>query len=363
MTRTKATEPVYRQLLLGLSDPVSLLRLDEARWDKLLPLARSTHLFSRLAALSQDHGLLDRLPTRVVGHMEGVLRFVAHRKQSILWELRHLERVLRNTGVQTVVLKGTGYLIANLVASRGRIFGDIDLLTPRSDLAKVEGTLRAAGWTSAFLSNHDERYYREWMHEIPAMRHPERQIEVDIHHTISPLTARIKVDAGPIFDTAVSVEDYRFGVPSPADMVLHSALHLFYGGEFDHGLRDLSDLDLLLREFSESDSGFWQQLTERSERLKLQRPLFYCLRYTHRFLGTPVPEEIQIRTRCFGPKPAAVGMMDALIEPALMPADPAVPEGWAARARSMLWIRSHVMKMPPGLLVYHMTQKLRKSVG
>ena len=40
-----------------------------------------------------------------------------------------------------------------------------------------------------------------------------------------------------------------FAVLAPEDMVLHSATHLFNEGEFDRGLRDLNDLDLLLREF------------------------------------------------------------------------------------------------------------------
>jgi hypothetical protein len=38
-------------------------------------------------------------------------------------------------------------------------------------------------------------------------------------------------------------------------MVLHSATHLFYDGELNHGLRDLVDLDDLLRHFSGADAA------------------------------------------------------------------------------------------------------------
>jgi hypothetical protein len=40
-----------------------------------------------------------------------------------------------------------------------------------------------------------------------------------------------------------------------------------------------------------------------------------------------------------------------------MPADPAAVGGWAARARWLLWLRSHLLKMPPGLLLYHALRK------
>ncbi|UUZ51357.1 hypothetical protein LP420_18985 [Massilia sp. B-10] len=42
-------------------------------------------------------------------------------------------------------------------------------------------------------------------------------------------------------------------------MVIHSATHLFYDGEFDKGLRDLLDLHRLLTEFG-ATPGFWQVL-------------------------------------------------------------------------------------------------------
>jgi hypothetical protein len=351
----------YRQLFAGLAEPASLVDLGEADWDALLPLARSMRLFSRLAALAQSHELLDQFPTKITDHFTAVLRFAAHRQQKILWELHHLERVLRGTAVPVLVLKGTGYLIADLRASRGRVFGDVDLLVARPKLADVEGALKAAGWQSESLSAHDERYYREWMHEIPPMRHPERQVEVDIHHTISPLTSTIKVDATPLFASAVPVEGHCFQVPAPTDMVLHSAVHLFYGGEFEQGLRDLSDLDLLIREFSLVNPGFWEALIIRAEALNLGRPLYYALRYTHRLLGTPVPDDIRARTASYAPSRVAIGAMDVLLEPALMPVEPAAPGGRTIGARSLLWLRSHLLKMPPGLLLYHLTRKVGKN--
>lgn len=247
--------------------------------------------------------------------------------------------------------------MAGLRAAGGRAFADIDLLVPRAKLPEVEARLRTAGWQSEVVSDYDERYYREWMHEIPPFRHPERQIEVDLHHTLAPLTGAIKVDAAPLFAAAAAVPGRAFRIPAPADLVLLSAVHLFYGGEFAHGFRDLSDIDLLMREFAATDSGFWDALLERADRLAMGRPLCYALRYNRRLLGTPIPDEVLARSASELPGRAVLAAMDAIFEPALMPGRLVRPDGRTATARGLLWLRSHGLKMPPGLLVYHAAQK------
>jgi 3-hydroxyacyl-CoA dehydrogenase len=56
-------------------------------------------------------------------------------------------------------------------------------------------------------------------------------------------------------------------------MVLHSATHLFFEGELRHGLRDLVDLDDLVRHFAAQDASFWQRLVARAFEMDLARPL------------------------------------------------------------------------------------------
>jgi hypothetical protein len=350
-----SVQRLYRCLFAVLAMPDRLLDLKEREWDDLLTVARSARLFSRLAAVTQSHGFMHQVPARVAGHMTAALRLAAHRQQKMLWELQHLERALREIQMPILALKGMAYLIADLTVAKGRIFTDVDLLVPRAGLAEVEATLQAGGWRSEALNTYDEHYYRQWMHEIPPLQHPDRGIEVDIHHTLSPLTSRIKVDPTPLFEAAVSVKGYRVQVPAPADMVLHSAIHLFYGGEFEQGLRDLSDLDFLMREFATRDSGFWQALMTRAEALNLERPLFYALRYAYHLVGTPIPTGMLAKTRPFGPGRTALKAMDTLLGAALVSI---APGARTMGARSLLWVRSHWLRMPPGLLLRHLLRKL-----
>lgn len=350
-------DSTYKLLFRCLDSPRTMVEVSLAEWDRLIPLARSVGLFSRLAALAFDSVPDADLPPEVKNPMRAVSRYVAHRQQRILWEVRQLEQVLGKCGVRVLLLKGTAYLVGGLQVAKGRIFGDVDILVLKEDVALIENQLREAGWVSDDLSPHDERYYREWMHELPALRHPIRLVEVDVHHSISPLTSRLKVDVRPFFDNARAVDGHRFLVPAAWDLLLHSAVHLFFGGEFENGLRDLSDMDLILREAQENDPDFLEQLRGRAVELGLELPLFYALRYTRQFYGTPVPESFVDDCSGFGPHRIALFCMDRLLPTALMADGAAPPKGRVARARFWLWLRAHLIKMPLGLLVYHALKK------
>ena len=58
----------------------------------------------------------------------------------------------------------------------------------------------------------------------------------------------------------------RLRVLAPVDMVLHSATHLFCNEDVGNGLRDLVDLDSLLRDFA-LEPRFWPGLTARAAEL------------------------------------------------------------------------------------------------
>ena len=69
-----------------------------------------------------------------------------------------------------------------------------------------------------------------------------------------------------------------FGCCCPSHMVLHAAAHLFHDGEIAGAIRDLVDLDSLLRYFGD-DPKFWGDLMGGASTLGLTRPAYYALRY------------------------------------------------------------------------------------
>jgi hypothetical protein len=139
-------------------------------------------------------------------------------------------------------------------------------------------------------------------------------------------------------------------------MLLHSMTHLFHNEELSHGLRDLSDLDLMLRHEGQ-DPGFWDALQQRAEALSLTRTLHYGLQQTHRILGTPVPETARQRAA----RHAAAAPLDAAMQ-RLWRATLRTPHSsarlWLTPAANFtLFVRAHALRMPPTLLLRHLAVK------
>jgi hypothetical protein len=281
---------------------------------------------------------------------------------AVRWEVGRIHAALRSAGIPVILLKGAAYVIAALPAARGRWFSDIDIMVPRATLAEAEAALGRYGWIGTHTDDpYDQRYYREWMHEIPPLMHERRKTTLDVHHSILPLTARLRPDAAMLSAAAVPVagqEDLK--VLAPADMVLHSTTHLFFDGEFHHGVRDLVDLDDLVRHFAAQDAGFWAKLVDRAFAMDLARPLHYGLRYAQRILGTPVPADVTERLRSAGPNPLLRPVMDALFSRALMPDHPSCADRLTPAARRLLYVRGHYLRMPLRLLVPHLLHKALK---
>jgi len=270
---------------------------------------------------------------------------------AIRFELDRTLRALRGLDVPIVLLKGAAYVLGGLDAGRGRFVGDLDVLVPRAHLETVEQRLIEHGWVSAELEPYDERYYRQWTHELPPLQHPERETPIDLHHTIVPLTSRTRPDAQALLRDTVALEDPRLRVLGPADMVLHSAVHLF-NDVVGMPLRDLVDQDALLREFGERP-GFWDALVAHAGQHGLERPLYYLLRQTRRVLGTPVPDPVWRSVERFGPSLPVRAAMDALLERTF---------AGSSFAAGVLALRAHWLRMPPALLVRHLAVKTVRRV-
>jgi putative nucleotidyltransferase-like protein len=351
--------PSSPDLLAGmLVEPARLLQLEPREWDLLVRQSRSADLLARIAALLQRRALLDRVPAGPRAALISATVLATAQQAEVRREVAHVSRALQSLAVQLVVLKGAAYLLAGLPAALGRTFADVDVLVPRDRLAEVEAALMLAGWATTHHSEYDQRYYRTWMHELPPLQHIRRQTVLDVHHAILPATARLKPESSRLLAAAQTVE----GVPgvqvlAPADMVLHSMTHLFHNDDLSHGLRDLSDLDLLLRHFSATIPGFWEQLLDRSTELDLRRPVYYGLHQTHRVLRTPVPAaSLQAARRFAAPWPVR-NAMNWLWSRALRAQHPSTSGPLTALSLSALYIRAHWLRMPPALLARHLLIK------
>lgn len=328
----------------------------EAEWELLLRQAYASDTLARLSAFSHQFKLFT-IPQYAESHFLSADKYWLSQKRIVAWELFNLVKVFEQLRIPLILLKGTAYSAAGLNAGLGRIFSDIDILVPKQSLHVVKEALKWSGWFPDSLTRYDQYYYERWMHEMPPMHHIQRGTSLDVHHNIVPQTCALCPDASLLLDAAVRVPNTDYWTLSREDMVLHSATHLFWGGEFEHGLRDLSDLDLLLREFSQSDAEFWSRLLNRAGVLGLGQPLFYALRYTAKLLATPVPKTVLSQAERYAPSMAKTRIMDFLFCRVLLPFHPSCVDKWTGLARWSLYVRSHWLKMPWYLLLPHLLIK------
>ena len=343
-------------LLTALREPARMKAFGLDEWDLLLRIARQTRLLGRLAVIMDEAGETGQLPAGVQSHFTAARVFVNHYQRTARWEINRILAALEGADVPLVLLKGSAYILAGLPPSRGRLLSDVDLLVPRELLDSFEQTLLAHGWEAVKLEEYDQRYYRTWMHELPPLRNPERMIEVDIHHTISPLTSRLRPDPERLLADSIPLADSRLRILQPADMVLHSAVHLFHDGELANSLRDLVDLTDLFQHFGRH-AGFWEELVERARSQRLLRPLFYTMRYASRLLAAEVPASAMSAAGDGAPPGPVLRLMDNLIEAVMIPEHPDFPRHRRVVAQWLLYVRSHWLRMPPGKLLPHLARK------
>jgi hypothetical protein len=147
---------------------------------------------------------------------------------------------------------------------------------------------------------------------------------------------------------AVPLPDGLFTL-APPDMIVHAVAHLFADGDLAGGLRNLWDIDRLIRQFLERDHKFMAELRERASDHGLTRAVSRALRLARHLYGTPVDERLAGRSL----------LSDRLFARRLLARD-----GWGRQRRPAtrlgFYVRSHMLRMPPAMLARHLWVKARK---
>jgi hypothetical protein len=337
--------------------PVFTLR----EWELLLAQARRSKLLARLALRFDALGW--PVPAGPAAHLDAARLQAQRQQRQVRWEVDRIAAALAAHPGPVVLLKGAAYAAAGLPPARGRLFSDVDVMVPRATLALAETQLLGGGWVHPPLDPYDERYYRQWMHELPPLAHVWRHTWLDVHHTITPPTSRWKIEGSAL--RTVPLAGSTLAVLAPEDMVLHSAVHLMQEGDFAGGLRDLLDLDDLLRHHEAHPTAgaqdFWPALLERAGALGLQVPLHHALQQRQRLLGAAPPPaqaaQVQAQVQALARGWPSRRLMPALLAVALRPAHPSCDSAASGPARTALYVRSHWLRMPWWRIVPHLARK------
>lgn len=361
---------------------------DVQDWQTIVRQARRLRLLARLGHQLQSHRLWPQVPTQAQALLRADMVLSAWRTRALFWALEHVatcldyhaaahrpespDPALPQQPYPKLLLKGAAYLAQGLPIAAGRLPSDLDILVPQPLLAHAQQALQQAGWSGVTLDAHDQHYYDAWSHEVPPMRHPLHPMELDLHHNILPPIARTHVDGAlllafaaenPIPPPPGQACPPGWSVLHPVDQVLHASVHLVVDSDLQARVRDLVDLDGLIRVFSQHP-WFWPALLQRAEQLHWQRPLLHALGLAHAVMGTPVADDAWNtlkRSQSFWQR-----AKDSLLLPMMLASlNPGHPDrGPSIRSRiatTLLLARYHRQRLPLRLLVPHLLHKLRAS--
>lgn len=352
----QAQAPSATAWLAALRDARMCSGWTVAEWELIIRQARRLRLLGRLAESVLASPPPEGLPAPVLVHLVAEQRYSRWRMRAMSWALRRVGVAWQDATFPRVLLKGAAYVAQGLPIAQGRLPSDVDVLVPRAHLPQAHALLLGEGWAETPLDAHDQRYYREWSHEWPPLRHPLHGLELDLHHNILPPVSRTRVDAARLLARIQSSRLQGWHVLHPQDQLLHSAVHLFRESEAQDRLRDLVDMDGLVRHFAAH--GLWEGLVERAEELGLTPALALCLSLCVNRLGTPVPDTV---TKALGPALPA-GPVRWVFDRLLRMPDPDTSESWQESvAATALAVRYHAWRMPLSILVPHLWHKWRSE--
>lgn len=309
---------------------------------RVLNFADANHVLGQMAAGLGAVGIDGKL----ADIFENALLRCAHDHRMLTFELERLERALSGLDIVPVLLKGGAYVASGHPVADGRRVSDLDILVKEEELEAVENALEAASWQpdAATDTEYDQYYYRQWMHELPPLRHKKRGTVIDVHHLLLPRTSRIKIDNAALYAAAVPVPDRRLKTLSVVDQFVHSAVHIFADGAIDAPARSFVELYLLFKELSVDQKS---EIAIRARSIGAAKPVYMALWAVGHYFGDAKARD------------AAKSLFPGW---RFMPLKWAVSakvrsDALSAPAKAYLYLRSHYLRMPLWLLVPHLVRK------
>ncbi|OAN12984.1 hypothetical protein A3K86_15040 [Photobacterium jeanii] len=341
-----------------LTSPEKLIHASPRSQSQLIAEARYFNMLAQLKFVCEDAGIWYQLPLRVKQHICSAEHSFKNQRRQLEIEHQAIHSALHHLGCRWVYLKGAAYQMLELPCFFGRLMNDIDILVDEQELPRVEAALNEHGWTHKKLTDYDEQFYREWSQEIPPLRHFERQTELDVHFNILPKKLNSAPKAELLLEQAQSLNDGSHAASlSPAALLIHSAIHLFYESEYHKGIRDLFDIHLLIKQFGKDDH-FWSQLIELQQQLGNASSTFYALHFSQWLFESDVPDKVNQFYQAFKPNALIWAFTNPAFYYVFTSMYPPHNHSGHFKSTSTLYLRGHFKRLPFYKLIPHLAKKL-----
>ena len=339
-----------------LLNPKDSLELSLKQWSELIMILREVELLARFSYLISEQNLIEQLPLKVQQHLQSAQTKADRQAKQAIYEAEQLANNVKASNITPIFLKGVAYTLLNNKASLGRTYSDMDILVNKADLKTIERRLSLFGWFGKKSDDYDEKYYREWAHEIPPLYQASRGTVADIHHNLLPPISGKAPDIKMFTENTLMTKQGLLTL-SKAGLVMHSIIHLFFNEDFSHAFRDITDLHLLFTE-EDQKSEFWQELIELSIKSQFETELFYAVRYCQELTETHFPVEFLTTVNKAKPTTFKLTFSDFIFKQVLYPNHSSFRNWQYSIANFFAICRGHILKMPLHILLYHTAHKL-----
>lgn len=347
-------------VVMGFCKPEVTLKFSLSQWSIFIFILRENQILARFYHLSiQDH-VFERFPKKVQQHLLSAKVQANRQANQAKFEAFTLTKQLADIDKKPIFLKGVAYTLLGNCASRGRTYSDMDVLVNKQDIKTIEQKLTMHGWFAKEIDDYDEKYYREWAHEIPPLQQHIRGTIADIHHNLIPPISGRAPDIS-LFTAELMQTTSNLATLSNHGLVLHSIIHLFFNEDFSHAFRDVTDLHLLFTE-QHNNEKFWLSLLQLSQKTGFTRELYFAVRYCQKITKTEFPSSFILAINKFQPPSLKLSFHDFIFIRVLNPRHSSL-DSWQTNVAELLaTIRGHLLKMPLHILLYHSCHKLSHSI-
>jgi hypothetical protein len=329
------------------------------QWQCIINLLREVNLLASCYFSFKRAHKLALLPHFALKHFTAASVYSTRQAIQVTYESQLLVQILAKVDITPVFLKGASYTLRDSINASGRVYSDIDVLVNKEQISLAEKTLSKHGWHTKTVNEYDDKYYRQWSHEIPPMFNIHRGTVLDLHHNILlPISGR-HVDVKILTQNLLTFNE-NYAVLSPEATVIHSVVHLIINEDVANGYRDILDIVRFIEENASDE--FWHKLVNLSQSLGFHNELYIALTIANKYSSIPIPANV-ILSFAQQQKSFRLNMLvNHIYYWALQPHSPTIQTKQHKMAIIAVYILGHLKKMPLKVLLPHLTTKLFFSI-
>ncbi|MEK6715518.1 MAG: nucleotidyltransferase family protein [Candidatus Omnitrophota bacterium] len=271
-------------------------------WDYILENAlengTSSLLYRNLKEINDD-GLVPRL---VIKKLKDIYFDITAENIFLLEELGKVLKKFNEERISVIILKGAA-LLENIYQDIGlRRMRDIDILVKKKQLHKIDRTLKQLGYFSAYnWADYMEISPSQYLNSICYIKRQGKMFVIlhlhwHIINTTVPVYSYGPINIERFWKEAgqTTIAGVKTLVMAPHHLLIHLSEHILKHS-YSHFIL-FCDIFEVIR-YCNKNGLNWELLVQDTVEFNLNKPVYYGLYFTSKFLGAEIPERVLTRLK------------------------------------------------------------------